>query len=63
MKMRMRDLLKLEHPECISEDYLGGCDGCPTMWGHELYPGKCEPSEGVLNGRANVDREKTSVES
>lgn len=61
MKMRMRDLLKVEHPECISEYCLGGCDGCPTSWGYGLCPGECKPSEAECTACWNRETQPGTV--
>lgn len=33
--MTFREKLRKEHPECIKENCLGGCDGCPYEYGYE----------------------------
>ena len=33
-RITFRDMLKKEHPEYVSEDYVGGCHGCPTWYGY-----------------------------
>lgn len=33
--MTFREKLRKEHPECIKENCLGGCDGCPFEYGYE----------------------------
>lgn len=33
--MRLRDLLKLDHPHAVNDQMCGGCEGCPTDWGYE----------------------------
>lgn len=32
--MRLRDKLKQEHPEAVSDEYSGGCCGCPADYGY-----------------------------
>lgn len=34
VKIRCRDLLALEHPECITDDAIGGCKRCPRSYGY-----------------------------
>ena len=33
--MTFRERLAKEHPECISEDFVGGCENCPYDYGYE----------------------------
>lgn len=33
--MTFRERLQKEHPRCINEDCIGGCDGCPYEYGYE----------------------------
>lgn len=39
--MTCREKLKIEHPECISEQFMGGCRCCPNYYGYlpEPYDG------------------------
>ena len=60
--MRMRDLLEIEHPEEISDDYLGGCYGCPTGWGYEFYNSKCDHSKGACTACWNRELQPEVVE-
>lgn len=39
--MTCREKLKIEHPEAIDDDYVGGCDGCPHEYGYESRPSWC----------------------
>lgn len=32
--MTLREKLELEHPECINENFHGGCKDCPSMYGY-----------------------------
>lgn len=36
--MTCREKLKLEHPDCISHTYDGGCQGCPKTYGYLPEP-------------------------
>lgn len=33
--MTFREKLMQEHPECVCEDFVGGCNGCPEDYGYE----------------------------
>ena len=39
--MKYIERLKNEHPECVSDEYSGGCIGCPEDYGYEEYRSKC----------------------
>ena len=39
--MKCRELLKIEHPECVDTCYKGGCDGCPQQYGYLMNPDYC----------------------
>lgn len=39
--MTYRELLQKEHPECVDERYIGGCDSCPSDYGYEADNAKC----------------------
>lgn len=41
VNMTFREKLMQEHPECVSENYGGGCIGCPKCYGYEEH---CNPS-------------------
>lgn len=41
VKIRCRDLLALEHPECINESSDGGCIACPKHYGYLSNPEHC----------------------
>lgn len=43
--MTFREKLRKEHPECIKENCLGGCDGCPFEYGYEKKEKICEVNE------------------
>lgn len=32
--MTCREKLKIEHPDCVNSDYIGGCIGCPSNYGY-----------------------------
>ena len=32
--MIAREKLGMEHPECVNEEYCGGCVGCPDQYGY-----------------------------
>ena len=45
--MTCREKLKLEHPDMIDEEMLGGCQGCPHDYGYAPAPdGKCGDCAG-----------------
>lgn len=33
--MTFREKLAIEHPDAVSEDYIGGCGLCPISYGYE----------------------------
>ena len=39
--MKYIERLKNEHPECVSDEYCGGCIGCPEDYGYEEYRYEC----------------------
>lgn len=41
--MKIRDKLKLEYPEFVSDKFMGGCKGCPLSYGYvkSYYKGCC----------------------
>ena len=39
--MTCREKLKIEHPECIDEDCVGGCERCPSFYGYMPDPTQC----------------------
>ena len=43
--MKYIEKLKEEYPECVSEDFTGGCEGCPEDYGYE--PRRCKCPEGL----------------
>lgn len=47
--MIAREKLGMEHPECVNEEYCGGCVGCPDQYGYLPPPSLCDlfrcPSE------------------
>lgn len=45
-RITFRDMLKKEHPEYVSEEYVGGCKGCPSWYGYCDYTDEtCDHSE------------------
>ena len=44
--MKFRDKLQMEHPEYVSQDYAGGCMGCPADYGYERKSNCCFVSFG-----------------
>lgn len=41
--MTCREKLAIEHPDCVDDDSLGGCIGCPHYYGYLDYPESCRP--------------------
>lgn len=39
--MTCREMLKIDFPDRISDEFSGGCDGCPSMYGYLLDPERC----------------------
>ena len=39
--MKYIERLKNEHPECVSDEFTGGCEGCPKDYGYEPYRNAC----------------------
>lgn len=37
--MTYRERLQQEHPECVDNDYRGGCANCPESYGYEQFDG------------------------
>ena len=42
--MTAREKLAIEHPNCIVDEYFGGCNGCPHMYGYLPVPDYCGDS-------------------
>ena len=40
--MTCREKLKLEHPECVNPDFVGGCRDCPSTYGYLGDSDKCD---------------------
>lgn len=40
--MTCREKLKLEHPDCVSPEFMGGCSCCPCTYGYLDDPNYCE---------------------
>lgn len=47
--MKCRELLKIEHPECIDMCYRGGCKGCPKEYGYLMNPDYCNEYSLMYN--------------
>ena len=39
--MKYIEKLRKEHPECVSDEYFGGCIGCPESYGYEPHTCDC----------------------
>ena len=39
--MKYIERLKKEHPECVSDEFCCGCDGCPQDYGYEPDSNEC----------------------
>ena len=40
--MTCKEKLKIEHPECVSAEFHGGCKGCPSDYGYLPDPEWCD---------------------
>lgn len=45
--MTLREKLKKEHPEAISDRFVGGCEGCPDHYGYAKRPTYCNGAENT----------------
>lgn len=46
--MTCREMLKIEHPEKINDDCMGGCSECPYVYGYmSKEQGLCQCTEDV----------------
>lgn len=74
--MTCREKLAIEHPDCVDDDYFGGCVGCPHDYGYLPRPAECGCSYHVTDytctacwGReipdesSNVNRSNTEKEN
>lgn len=52
--MTFREKLFQEKPDCVGADYVGGCDGCPAMYGYETW----DESKEQCYGEAVADEKK-----
>lgn len=48
--MKCRDILKMEHPESVSDEFSGGCEGCPMDYGYLPKPEYCLRSDDMTRG-------------
>lgn len=39
--MKYIEKLKEDHPECVSDEFAGGCEGCPEDYGYESQDDCC----------------------
>lgn len=46
--MTFREKLFQEKPDCVGADYVGGCDGCPAMYGYETREESRENCDGEM---------------
>ena len=44
--MTFREKLFQEKPDCVGVDYVGGCKGCPAMYGYETWGESRENCDG-----------------
>ena len=44
--MTFREKLFQEKPDCVGVDYVGGCNGCPAMYGYETWGESRENCDG-----------------
>jgi hypothetical protein len=55
-QMTCRDKLKIEYPESVSNDFVGGCAGCPSSYGYLDNPSFCtDDLRGAHRTNACVD--------
>lgn len=47
--MKYIERLKVEHPEFISDKFIGGCEGCPEDYGYEPYSNTCPSGSEQLS--------------
>lgn len=47
--MKYIEKLKEEHPECVSDEFCCGCDGCPQDYGYEPDSDECPEGFGCLS--------------
>lgn len=40
--MTYKERLKLEYPDCVGNNYDGGCKGCPRDYGYEPFNSQCD---------------------
>ena len=57
--MTCREKLKIKHPYSVNAIYLGGCEGCPSVYGYLGFPGYCCDTSIPKNERCTMcwDRE------
>ena len=48
-RMKYIERLKVEHPEFISDKFIGGCEGCPEDYGYEPYRNACPSGSECLS--------------
>lgn len=41
--MTYREKIQKEYPECVNEKFLGGCKGCPSIYGYKPAGSGCSP--------------------
>lgn len=55
--MTYRERLQQEHPECVDDDYRGGCAHCPEFYGYELTEKCLKYHTNIRNCTECWDRE------
>ena len=46
--MTLREKLEIEHPECIGNQWYGGCKDCPHQYGYKDMK-ECECDSKTVN--------------
>ena len=60
--MTFKEKLQMEHPECVSERYNGGCECCPDDYGYEKKS-VCTRSDNAVDCTKCWNREMPSTET
>ena len=63
--MTCREKMAIEHPEKVDFEYVGGCYGCPHIYGYAQKPEWCKPTEEICRKcwEREVEEVKTEVDT